>query len=427
MTIFKRVNKTATSVLIGLVIIVCNFGIGSFIFDSKMRVCEIASDSYGYYQYLPALFIRKDIANHDGYGTPLPNGKSLNKYNYATALLEMPVFLVQYKIASFFNSPPPLYGAYYTKGILLSASIYLSLGLLMLGSYLKKKFGWYSTIVTLSLIYLGTNLLFYTTVEPGMSHVFSFFCVCGMVYFTERAIKNNRWQDHITNALFIALAVIIRPINLPIVLFFLFYEVYNFTDFKNRLVYFYKQIHIPFIYFFAFVLLFIPQIIYWKMLTGDFFVYSYGYSDERFIYWSSPRFLDVIFGVQCGWLPYTPIMAIPFIATFALVAKKKFNGLAIAVTMFFITYLCASWYSNFSCALGFRSFVEYYPLLSIPLAWFIKQYIADRNKIFMIVFCFLFLYINLTIVWNYILNAWFWCEDTWSWPKYWEAIDKMFF
>ncbi len=420
-----RYPKSIKIGIVGLLFITGNFWFGNHVFETKFKEYRIFSDALGYYSYLPALFIEKDISVQYGYS--LPNGKFINKYNYGVAFFEMPIFLIQYKLAGLFKVKPDSYGIYYARGILLSSSIYLFFGLLMLYTYLKSFFGLYASTVTTSLIYLGTNLFFYATAESGMSHVYSFFCVTGVLYFTEKAIRTNYLSYHSINALFIAFVIVIRPINVPIVVFFLFYDLYSFVDIKRRIVFYFKNIHISLLYVFLSILVFIPQMIYWKMVTGNYLVYSYGYNNESFIYWNSPRFLDVFFGVQCGWLPYTPVMIIALIGLVILIVNRKYNGLAIGLTFLFISYLCASWWCNFSCSFGYRSFVEYYPLLSIPLAWTIKKYIIDRSTIFTVLFTVFVIYVNLKITYFNIFLGWNWCDKEWSWLMYWKALKYIFF
>ncbi|HWZ22883.1 MAG TPA: hypothetical protein VNW06_09535, partial [Cytophagaceae bacterium] len=391
----KKYSKSIGIIIFGFVFITTNFWFGNYVMEKKFKEYKIYSDAVGYYIYLPSFFINKDVDSQYGYS--LPNGKFINKYNYGVAFFEMPVFLIQYKLAGLFKTQPDTYGIYYGRGILLSASIYLFFGLLMLYSYLKQLFGSFTSIVTILLVYLATNLLYYATVEPGMSHVYTFFCVCGVLYFTEKSIRTNYLKYHIANAFLIALIILIRPINLPVVFFFLFYDLYNFKDIKNRMYFYLRNIRLPLIYIGALLIVFIPQIAYWKIVTGHYLVYSYGYNNESFIYWKCPKFSDVYFGSQCGWLSYTPVMGFALVGLVILVIKKKYNGLAIVLTMLFISYLCASWWCNFSCAFGYRSFVEYYPLLSIPLAWFMKKYIIDKSVILTGMFIVTMIYINISI------------------------------
>ena len=109
-----------------------------------------------------------------------------------------------------------------------------------------------------------------------------------------------------------------------------------------------------------------------------------------------------------------------------LVVKKKYNGLAIALTMAAISYICASWWCNFSCAFGYRSFIEYYPLLSIPLAWLLYKYFAGRKVLIAVLFMFLMLYINIRITHHYAIYGWNWCDKEWSWALYMESLKIVF-
>ena len=418
------INNYTKTVLVGVLIILGNFFYGNFVFEKQFKEFRIYSDAYDYYSYLPALFVHGDITTLQGFS--LPNGNEINKYNYGVAFFEMPVFLVQLKLAKYFDVSEDIYEIYYARGVLLSASIYLFFGLLILYHYLKRLFGAYTSVITVAIIFLGTNFFYYTNAQSGMSHVYTFFCMCGVLHFTELAFKSNYIRYHIINAVFIGFVIVIRPINIPVVLFFLFYDLYTFNHIKNKVIFYMKNLHLPLLYFTGVVIVFIPQMIYWKIVTGNFLVYSYGYNNEGFTNWESPKLWDVFFGVQCSWLPYTPVMAFAIIGLFFLIYKKTHNGLAIGITFMVIYYICASWWCNFSCSLGYRSFTEYYPLLAIPLAWFIKVCLVDRSKILAMLFTVCMIYINLAITYYFTFQGWAWCQDIWSWKYYWIAMKLIF-
>ena len=72
------------------------------------------------------------------------------------------------------------------------------------------------------------------------------------------------------------------------------------------------------IIFFAF-LVWIPQLLYWKTVTGNYLFYSY--ADEGFFF-LNPQILKGLFSYRNGWLIYSPVMffallGIPFLYRYA--------------------------------------------------------------------------------------------------------------
>ena len=419
-----NINSRFLTILIGIIFIGMNFFLGNEILNADKNFF-IGADPRGYYQYLPTLFVDHDVVNQGD--IVLENGRNFNKYNCGVAIFEAPAFFVQYEYSNYFGLKKDLYGFYYQRGIIFSASVYLFFGLLFLFKYLRTQFGLQSAFLTVSLIYLATNLYYYSTVYPGMSHVYSFFCFSGVLYFTDKAYRTSRWSDHLFNSIFIGFVLLIRPINAPVVLFMLLYNVYSLSDFRNRIIYYLKNFKLVLIYVISIIVIYIPQILYWKASTGNFFVYSYGYNNESFIYWNAPRFIDVYFGVQCGWLPYTPVMFFALVGIIILLLKKVYNGFSVFITFLSISYICASWWCNFSCAFGFRSFVEYYPILSIPLAFIMKEYLIKKHLSIGVIFVSFFAFFNLKITYHFVLYLWNLCHTSWSWELYWKSLKYIFF
>ena len=84
-------------------------------------------------------------------------------------------------------------------------------------------------------------------------------------------------------------------------------------------------------------IMFIPQLMYWKEMTGHWIYYSY--TDEGFKYWNKPKIFAVLFDVQNGLLLYSPMVILMLIGIFYGLKIKKFQSpalLLIFVLQFFI-------------------------------------------------------------------------------------------
>ncbi|HEU4717337.1 MAG TPA: hypothetical protein VFU15_05880, partial [Bacteroidia bacterium] len=272
-----------------------------------MGTC-IWSDGIGYYEYLPALFIRHDV-NHIGWGMPLPNGNRFDKYATGVAILETPFFLAADAATVLNHRERTGFSSYYGYGVLFADLFYTFAGFIFLFYTLRKWFSLRTVFFSIILIALGTNLFYYGFAEPSMSHAYSFFAFAGFLFYCRKFHEEGRRSRHLhAVGFFLGLATAIRPTSIVIGIFFLLYGVYSGKDFRERLKTFFSDRRIiPALLFWG-VLLFLPQMLYWHSTTGKWFTYSYGYYDEGFTYWKSPHFFDVLFGPWCSWIPYTPVM-----------------------------------------------------------------------------------------------------------------------
>ncbi len=171
---------------------------------------------------------------------------------------------------------------------------------------LSKKTSWVIALISVIAIYLGTNLFYYTVVESGMSHAYSFFCFVMFVYFTDKYYIQKSLKNTLALGLFLGIATLIRPTNILLTILFLFYETYTIEDVKKRIVFHFKHYYNFIILLIVGLIVFFPQMTYWYALTGKYIFYSY--RNETFSNWNSPKILEVIAGHKSGWLLYSPVM-----------------------------------------------------------------------------------------------------------------------
>ena len=57
----------------------------------------------------------------------------------------------------------------------------------------------------------------------------------------------------------------------------------------------------------------IPQMVYWKLHTGNLLFYTYG--EEKF-FWNDPKVLEGLFSFRKGWLVYSPLMLLSLTGIF---------------------------------------------------------------------------------------------------------------
>ncbi len=343
--------------------------------NTRTRV--ITSDAEGYYQYLPAWFIHHDWSDQP-YAFPLPNGKPFNKYTCGVAILQMPFFAA----ARLAETALGLEGEHgkgsvYQEAIALSSVVYTVLGLCLLLNLLLRHLKPAAAWATIAVLLFGTNLFYYCTGEPGMSHAYSFFLIAAVVRLTPGWWQlKSPWQT-LGLAWAIALAALVRPTNAVVVLFPLLAGITSARQLGLRIKTLVQQ-PLHFILILSALLVWIPQVHYWHLITGKWWVYSYEYSykHEAFIYWASPRLVQTLLGFQSGWLVYAPLMVLAFLGWRAL-RQSSIGALALpAATCFLLTwYLCSSWWAyTFSASFGYRALCEHGAYMALPLgAWLNRQ------------------------------------------------------
>lgn len=118
----------------------------------------------------------------------------------------------------------------------------------------------------------------------------------------------------------------------------------------------------------AFILVWVPQFIYWYKVSGKIFYFSYGEAGGKFFF-NNPQIYNILISYKKGWFVYTPIMFLAIIGIFTLLKFKK--GLFLPFFLFTIVniYVLSSWWCWwFGGSFGHRAFVDSYGLMAIPLA-----------------------------------------------------------
>jgi hypothetical protein len=113
------------------------------------------------------------------------------------------------------------------------------------------------------------------------------------------------------------------------------------------------------------ILVCIPQLLYWKYLTGNYFYYSYG--DEKLLF-THPHVLQGLFGFRKGWLIYTPIMSFAVAGFFLIKKDNPWRNCIWIVTPIFIYIIYCWWCWWYGGSYGSRPMVDIYALLGIPFA-----------------------------------------------------------
>ena len=394
----------------------------------------VQADGKGYYAYLPAVFIYKDLnygffdhiekekyyhpnryydyRAHSGYG------HLINKYYCGTAVAEMPFFLMAHGFTKMIGGDADGFSKYYMIFVNIAAIFYLFLGLL----YLRKTliaFAIPKWIISVTLIVavFATNLFTYTVVETGLSHIFSFAFVSAFVYFSKRFFDSpNTKYLPILAALF-GMIVLIRPINLLIVLSwpFLAGGLKALLDGLRFALVSYKKLLISMVIIGLIVSI---QLIAYKISTGHFIIYSYAGEGFNFL---DPHFMDILFSYRKGLFLYTPMYLLAMVGLIPLFKKNKFAALTWLAFFIFITYIFSSWWFwSYGGSFSSRVYVEYIPLFMILFAILLSETTQKWGRVVLVSLSLLLLITCQIQTYQYRYYEIHW--DEMNKEKYWDVF-----
>jgi hypothetical protein len=374
-------------------------------------------DIVSYYAYLPATFIHKDLSlkfiegkekeyfeRRQFFPETAPNGSKVIKTTMGMSIIYLPFFIIAHNLAPLLGYPNDGFSQIYHIAIHFGFSIYLFIGLWYLHRLLIIFFKPINVFFGIITVIFGTNLFYYSTSESVMSHVFTFSLGSIFLFFSNKILSNWRIRDSIILGLVGGLLVLLRPTNIVYFLFPLFIIVQNYKQFNERILFFirdYKKVLL--IAFIAFLVI-LPQILYWKILTGNFLFNSY--VNERF-YFDSPLFLKGLFSFRKGWLIYSPLMILSIVGIYNLFKAHKSVFLPIFFITFFYMYLIFSWWNWwYGGSFGMRPMIDIYPLLLFSVVAFIEGVNKLKPLFYSLVVIFIFLNLFQTYQYRKIIIHW---------------------
>ena len=389
-----NISKTA----IALLIFICAWYGKNLDTWGKNKV--IQNDVISYYAYLPATFIFNDLtfeftktlpADFEGqiWLQTAPNGKPILRMTMGMAILWIPFFLIAHAMAHILGVSTLGYSWPYSLSIFVATLFYLFVGLFYMRKILLKYVSEVTTAVTLVLLVLATNMLFYVVSEPGMTHVYNFALISAFIHFSlkwvevlsasssESAEKLGRERLFVTIilGLLAGLIVLIRPVNILVGLFPALIGITSLKVFTERIQKNWKLILIA--AGTAFVVL-IPQMIYWKIQTGHFLFNSY--MDQGKFYFFQPQLINGLFSFRKGWLIYTPVMIFGLAGFFWM--RKRSPELFLPTLVFVVIniYVVYSWWCWwYGGCYGSRPMIDMYGIMALPLAAFLEKIWTGKN------------------------------------------------
>ncbi len=353
----------------------------------------IQNDVIMYYAYLPATFIFNDLnfefttklpADFEGqiWLQTSPTGKPILRMTMGMAILWIPFFLGAHAMAHLLGVSTLGYSWPYSFSIFLATLFYLFLGMFFLRKLLLRYFSDRSTAIVLIMVVMATNMMFYVIAEPGMTHVYNFALISAFIYFSLKWIENLSPSPleragvrlSILLGLLAGIIVLIRPVNILVGLFPALIGITSFKQMGERITGNWKMILVAGI---AAFLVLVPQMLYWKMQTGQFIFNSY--MDQGKFYFFQPQIINGLFSFRKGWLIYTPVMIFGLAGFIWL--RKRSPELFLPTLVFVIVniYVVYSWWCWwYGGCYSSRPMIDMYGIMALPLAAFIEKILKSK-------------------------------------------------
>lgn len=366
----------------------------------------IKNDVISYYAYLPATFVHKDIdlsywedlepnLQNKLFYELLDDGSRLIKTSMGVSMFYAPFFIPAHQYAIL--SPDHLANGYslpYRLAIQLSTIVFLFFGLNYLRKFLLAYFSSGTVFLTLITVSLGTNLMNYTVFEAGMSHPYCFFLLSALLFYFDAWLKNEKPANIYKFGFLFGWLVLSRPINGLFLLFFIAWGLSHFGNLKASGNWLHKKSKAVFKAVLIALLVVSPQLIYWKLFSGEWFFNSY--RNEPFFF-ADPKILEGLFSYRKGWLVYTPIMIFSILGWFIPQNKKLKSRIpSILIFLIYIYFLFSWWTWWYGGSFGMRTMIDLYPILAISIAMFF-HWLFKRKLIFstaLIAICGFLIYLN---------------------------------
>ena len=323
-----------------------------------------------YYGYLPSLFIYKSQnLNYPEAGRywakETENGIRVPKTSIGMAYTYLPFFVPAYLYQSTFGDVNTGYEPVYENLAKLWGLIMAFICLVLMYKLVQLSFSKSIAVATAYLMFFGTNILFYSMGLGLMAHMPLLILFILVVLITEKLKSQSSKGMLFDLLLVISMAAIIRPSDAIIALYPGVQFILN-KGLRNSILALLKRPQNWLWILFAVAAPVLPQLVYWKMATGNWVVYSYG--DEGFFF-DKPMILEFLLGFRKGWIIYTPLVALSFLGLFVGRKQKHIPSVLILGILAMAVFIYSSWWAWwYGGSFGSRTMIQYLALLVLPTA-----------------------------------------------------------
>lgn len=311
----------------------------------------------------PAALHSHSLVNPDGERTA--TGHLPNYFAVGSAILWSPFVLVAHLEAGMLDLPRDGFSRPYHAAIFYANMLYGLFGL-MLTYYAVRT--WYRPALS-AMAALGafacTPVLHFAFGQFAMAHACSFFTMALMLLLWARLRERDGYWPWIVIGLALGLASLVRWQNCMYGLIF-----------AVDLMWFQRRKNLPrlMVCALACVVMFLPQMLAWKIVFGSFLTIPQG---GEFMQWTHPHFVRVLFSASEGLFTWTPWCLLAATGLFIWPARRSRVYAAIALAFVVQVYIAAA-AGDAGWTFGARRLVNATPLLAFGFAA-LAQRISTRN------------------------------------------------
>ncbi len=341
----------------------------AFIIENDLSFNFLIDDSYGYTGGLNTFEKKYNSSEASILGfNRVSDEKYIDKYPIGVAVMLSPFFLIGHILSMIFGTSLTGWSFFYQYSSFYGGIFYFLIGLIFLKRILDKYFSSSITLFSLLVIVLGTNLFNYAVYENIFSHVYSFLLITLFIYLIPKWLKNKTIKNTIFLGLNLGFIALVRPTNIIVALAIILYGINSWKSFLKRIKSLMNNYMKLLLMFLLFLIVLIPQVLYWEYATGNFFVYSYGEEGFNFL---KPEIFRVLLGASKGLFFWSPILIFSVIGLFMLKGRVRSYLTAFLVILMIQVYIVSSWWNwEYGWSYGHRAFTDFLGIFALGLAGF---------------------------------------------------------
>ncbi|MEI8232852.1 MAG: hypothetical protein WCG44_03855 [bacterium] len=297
-----------------------------------------------------------------------------NPYSIGTSLFWLPALVIASVVS---NNPLDLF---HEISVGVTGIIFMLTGLYFIEKYLSNIFDEHVTTLTIYTLFFGSNILYYTGLEPALSHQPAFFLVAFLMYWSQEFIYSPK--RIFVLGLLMGLLPVTRLVDLVLLIPIFFSLKWNW----RRLI----------VLGLGFILSLLPQLFLQYYYFGTIFKNSY--LTESVTQWtlSIPHLISYLFSFSHGLFIWSPIFLLGF---YGLLKSRRYL-MVLAIVLLWI--IGSSWSAYDSAGFGQRLSFSAIPYLALGVAYFYHQLTKPARWTSAIIFSLF----NLFLLYGFFILNW---------------------
>lgn len=356
-------------------------------------VWTIASDGFGYYEYVRSVAFDKDL-NFDNegqffadefnvheknfYTVPTQTGYYPNPFPIGTSIFEIPWFLAAHAYHHAAGNPDsslPGFSPDYAFFINIGNIFYGLLGLYITYLFLRKFTRDNITLAAVVVVLFATPLIYFVVYEAIWAHLLAFLFVSTFIYYWHNNRNTVSLKKFLILGLLLGINFLVRWQNVALAVF-LVPEMFELL----------KQLKLSALRYYAglvavFLVTALPQFLVWQLLYGHLIVKPP--SNSPLSHLLDPRVFSFLVSPGHGMLVWHPVYIVALVGLIYFAAKNPKVGwlfiLFLAIEVY-INSAVADWWGGGGGTFGARRMLDYSLIYAMGLACFFGMMAYTRLR-----------------------------------------------